>query len=88
MNETYARVSWRADRIPCNKWLLEAKYELSMKQDGLEILSEDIRCGTSTKTLRNLRPKTKYEVIITEIFGMKRSHRTFRHRFETTEISK
>ena len=52
------------------------------------ILNEEVPYGSATKTFQNLRPGTKYEVIITERFEMSRSNQMFRHAFETSEIGK
>ena len=88
MNESYAKVSWKVRQSSCDKLSSKANGEISLKADNTVILSEEIPYGNTTKTLCNLRPGIKYEVIITERLAMSGSNRTFRHTFQTREIGK
>ena len=88
MNGTYAKVSWKFRQSSCDKLSSKAKGEISLKVDNTVILSEEIPYGNANKTLRNLRPGIKYEVIITGRLAMSGSNRTFRHTFQTREIGK
>ena len=88
VNETRAKVSWKVVHSSRYKLQSKPKYKILLMVNDTMILNEDVPYGSATKTFQNLRPGTKYEVIITERFEMSRSNRTFRHAFETNEIGK
>ena len=85
---TYAKVSWKVCPSSCDKLSSKANVKISLEVDNTVILTEKVPYGNATKTLRNLRPGIKYEVIITERLPMRRIDSKFRHTFETREIGK